>query len=314
MQITPSTLSYLFNQFDLRYQDAYRKAPEPWWNKIATEVPSTTEFNTYAWSDRVPQLREWIGERQARSLGAYSQQIINKPFELTIEVDRNKIEDDQLGAYSFSIDDIARAAKKHPDVLVLSALRTGQSIASFDGVNFFSATHPVSKYAGQSGTTATQSNYWSSSKPLTFDNYQDVRATMMGYLGADGLPLGVVPRLLVVPPQLEVTANLICNGDSVAPATLGGVTQVGANYNPLKGTAQVLVIPELAVDATTWYLIDPSRSVMPFIYQNRKSPEFVQMTDPKSANVFNRNKFVYGVDLRANAGTSLWFLAAKAVG
>jgi len=314
MQITPSTLNFLFNQFDLRYQDAYRASPEPWWPKVATRVPSGTEFNTYAWSSRVAQLREWVGDRMARSIAAYNHTVTNKHYEQTIEVDRDKIEDDQYGVYGFAIDDLARAARKFPDLLVLSQMRTGQSIASFDGVNFFDASHPVDKFQGQSGTSAVQKNYWSSGKALTFDNYQDVRATMMAYVGEDNVPLGVIPRLLVVPPQLEVTAKLICEAESVAPGTLGAVTQVGANTNVLRGTAQVVVIPELAVDATTWYLIDNTRTVNPFVFQERKAPEFQQLTSPTSENVFKRNRFLYGVDTRAAAAPTLWFLAAKAVG
>lgn len=314
MQITPSTLSFLFNQFDTRYQEAYRKSPEPWWSKVATKVPSGTEFNTYAWSSRVAQLKKWVGERQARSIAAYSQTVTNDHFEETIRVDRDKIEDDQYGVYSFAIDDLARAAKKFPDTLVLSQMRTGQSISSFDGVNFFDASHPVDKFAGQSGTSAVQKNYWSSGKALTLDNYQDVRATMMNYVGEDNLPLGVIPRLLVVPPQLEVTAKLICEAESVAPGTLGAVTQVGANTNVLRGTAEVVVIPELAVDATTWYLVDNTRSINPFVFQERKAPEFVSLTSPSSENVFKRNEFLYGVDARGAAAPTLWFLAAKAVG
>jgi phage major head subunit gpT-like protein len=88
--------------------------------------------------------------------------------------------------------------------------------------------------------------------------------------------------------------------------------QVGTNGNTLKGTADLLVIPQLANDPKSWYLLDVSRAIRPFIFQLRSAPQFVQFTDPKSESVFRRKKFVYGVDARGNAGYGLWFLAAKA--
>lgn len=318
MQITPSTLTFLFNNFNLKFQDAYRTAPEPWWSQIATMNPSTTAQETYAWASRSTQLRQWVGERQMRNIALYAQTIVNQDYEGTIEVDRNSILDDQLGAYNFAIDDLARASKKWPDTILLPSLRTGQSTLGFDGSNYFDTTHPVDKYPGQSGTASTQRNYWSSGMPLNFDNYQTVRATMMSYVGEDNLPLGIVPNLLVVPPQQEVIARLICEGDSVGPLVYGnasnaGVTNMaGANTNVLKGTAKVLVIPELSVDPNIWYLMDTSRGVKPFIFQQRQAPNILALTDPKSENVFKRKKYVFGVDTRGATQGSLWFLASKA--
>ena len=310
MQITAPNLTFLFNNYNLIFQQGYDETA-PWWNQIATLKSSATSQETFAWASRVAQLRPWIGERQMRSIGTYSQTVVNKDFEDSIEVDRNSILDDQYGVYNFSIQDLGRAARKWPDTLLVPVLRTGQSTLCFDGQNFFDPNHPIDRYQGQ-GVSGTQQNYWSSGMGLTFDNYQTVRATMMTYKGEDGLPLNVWPNLLVVPPQLEVTARLITEADSVAPQTFGGPTQVGANTNVLKGTAKVLVIPELAVDPTVWYLLDVGKAVKPFIFQQRQAPNLITLKDASNENVFKRKKYVFGVDTRGNAVGGLWFLAAKA--
>jgi phage major head subunit gpT-like protein len=310
MQITSPNLTYLFNNFNLAFQDAYKETAT-WYDTIATTKQSTTEQETYAWASRVAQLREWIGERQARSVGTYAQTIKNKDFEDTIEVDRNKILDDQYGVYDFPMKDLGRAARKWPDTLLLSVLQNGQSQIAYDGSNFFDTTHPIDVYGGQV-TAGTQQNYWASGQALTFDNYLNVRATMMAYKGEDGLPLGVVPNLLVVPPQLEVIAKLICEGDFVAPQTLNSITQVGPNQNVLKGTAKVLVIPELANQPAAWYLMDVSKAIKPFIFQQRQAPQTITLRDNANENVFKRKKYVFGVDVRGNAAGGLWWLASKA--
>ena len=117
MQITPTTLTYLFNQFNLQFQQGYSETA-PWWSQIATLKTSATAQETFAWASRVGQLREWIGERQMRSVGTYAQTIVNKDFEDSIELERNRIEDDQYGIFDFPLRDLGRAARKWPDVLL----------------------------------------------------------------------------------------------------------------------------------------------------------------------------------------------------
>lgn len=186
--------------------------------------------------------------------------------------------------------------------------QAGETSLCYDGQNYFDVDHPVDKYTPALGV---QKNLFKG-LALTPDNYSAVRTAMMSYVGEDGQPLGVNPKLLVVPPQLEQRALQILHADFIAPANYAGQPQVGSNTNVLKGTADVLVIPQLANDPNAWYLLDVSRAIRPFIFQLRSGPMFVQFTDPKSENVFRRKKFIYGVDARGNAGYGLWFLAAKA--
>lgn len=310
MQITTGNLTFLFNAWNLQFQAGYGET-STYWQEMATKRPSSTEQESYAWASRVAELREWFGEREMRSIGTYVQTIANRDFESTVEVDRNKILDDTYGLFDFPMRDLGRAARKWPDRLLLQVLQNGQTQACYDGQNFFDTVHPVDKFAGQVAS-ANQQNYWSSGQALTFDNYQTVRATMLAFKGEDGLPLGVTPNLLVVPPQLEVIGRLITEGDSVAPTTFGANTMVGANTNVLKGTAKILVIPELANQATTWYLMDTTKGFKPFVFQERQAPQIITLRDATNENVFKRKKFAFGVDVRGAAAGGLWFLASKA--
>lgn len=331
MQITQPNLTWLFNAWNLTFQSAY-KATTPWWSNLATKRTSTGQQETYAWASRTMQLREWGAtppnngvitngttsptgvngaEREMRSIGTYNQTIVNRDFESTIEIDRNMILDDTFGIFNFSMGDLGRAAAKFPDVLALNVLLDGQSQSCYDGQNFFSTSHPIDLYGGQISASTLQSNYFTGT-PLTFDNYLAVRQTMMQYKGEDGLPLGVVPNLLVVGPDLEVVGRLITEGRSVAPQTLNGQTQVGANDNPLEGTAKLLVIPELGQDPGSWFMADTSKGVRALIWQERQAPNVITLRDPSSENVFKRKKFAFGVDIRGNVAGGLWWLMAKA--
>ena len=330
MQITQTNLNWLFNAWNLAFQAGY-KATKPWWPLVATKRPSGTLQESYAWASRVPQMREWGtngtsvtggsfagtagpnqggGERLARSVGTYLFTVQNRDFESTIEIDRNRILDDTYGIFDFPMRDLGRVAAKHPDLLVLDIMLNGQSRTCFDNQNFFSTTHPTDLFSGQIAA-ANQSNYFTGTA-LTFDNYVAVRKAMIQYKGEDGLVFGVVPDTLYVGPDLEVTAKLIAEAGSVAPQTLGGITQVGANDNVLQSTCKVVVIPELGADPGGWYLADTSKGIMPIIWQERQAPNVITLRDPGNENVFKRKKFMFGVDIRGNAAPGLWWLMAKA--
>ena len=60
---------------------------------------------------------------------------------------------------------------------------------------------------------------------------------------------------------------------------------------------------------TAWYLLDTTRAIRPFIFQDRRTAKLVAKDDLDDDNVFMRDEFVYGVDMRCAAGFGLWQLA-----
>lgn len=77
---------------------------------------------------------------------------------------------------------------------------------------------------------------YGSKQTLNATNYAAARAAMQGMLGDYDRPLGLMPRLLVVPPSLEGAALEILNAERNA----AGATNVW------RGTAELLVVPWLA--------------------------------------------------------------------
>lgn len=297
MIITNASLAALRTNFSNIFQSAFASAPV-FADQLATTVASSTGVNTYGFLDRIPKMREWVGERQIQNLKEYGATIVNKPYELTIGVDRDDIEDDNLGVYAPLMAEMGRQAAKWPDQLLVAAMQAGTSTAGFDGVNFFSNAHPLSG--------SNQSNNFTTTA-LTAPNYASTRASMMALVGADGQPLGVMPDLLVVPPQLEGAARTILNAEMIADVNGGGTTNIWRN------SARLLVVPELANEGTTWYLVDSSKGVKPFIFQNRKSPLLTMKDGESDDNVFHQRQFIYGAESRGAVGYALWFLAARCI-
>jgi len=60
-----------------------------------------------------------------------------------------------------------------------------------------------------------------------------------------------------------------------------------------------------------WYLLDTSRALKPFIYQERTTPELEAMTATNDEGVFVSDSYRYGIRYRCNAGLGFWQMAYK---
>lgn len=298
MEVTNSTIKDLGRTFSGVFARGMSQAPT-FAEKIATVVPSTSSENVYGWMTKLPKLKEWIGARTINAVSAHDFTIKNKEFEGTVSVPRSAIEDDSFGIYNPIAEELGMQAAKHYDRLLATLILAGTSSLCYDKQNFFDTDHPNDATAATSGS---QQNYWSSGKALSEANFDIIRSAMASFVGEDGESMNIVPNLLVVPPQLEVTAKKIVAATIIST---GGT-------NVLYGMADVLVVPELASEPTAWYLLDVSRPIKPFVVQKRRPAQFRQLTET-SEHTFVKNEYLWGTDLRGNVGYGPWFLAAKAV-
>ncbi len=297
MQVTTSTIAALQTTVNMTYKAAY-DSTEVWYTKLSTTIPSSTLIGTYAWMARIPKMREWLGPRVLNNIFNHEYTLKNKDWEDTISVDRNEMEDDMLGVFTgMVVPELGRQAKQLPQTEIAAVIEDTTSL-TFDGLVFFSAVHTLDPAAVQSNLNG--------SRALTLANYETSYAAMTALKGEDGLPLQLRPTILLVPPQLEITARRIINAGLVADP--GGVA--AGVENVMKGSAEIVVGYELT-SATSWYLIDGSKAIKPFIWQNRKSPVLTSLINLNDPNVFASRQFIWGVDARGAAGHSLWFLAQK---
>jgi phage major head subunit gpT-like protein len=299
MLINNATLRGLNTTFNGNFAAGYAQTAT-WYQSICTEVPSSSRSNTYVWAAKINRMRKWLGERVVQNLTAHSYTVVNETYENTVGVNREDIEDDNLGVYKIPTMSLGEEAKKHPDDLVVSLLQNGHTSLCFDGQFFYDTDHPVNVKDSSMGV---QSNYVASGRALTQANFQLAMAEMSSRKGDDGRPLRVRGTLLQVPPALEATAISILNADFLAS---------GAS-NVTKGMAKYEVVPELAGQDTTWYLHDTSKIVKPFVYQLRRGAAITAKMNLTDDNVFWQNEYIWGVDMRDAAGYGLWFLSSKYV-
>ncbi|KON47042.1 Mu-like prophage major head subunit gpT family protein [Mariprofundus ferrooxydans] len=300
MLVNKDSLDVIFTNLKTLFNNAFTGA-ETTWQKIAMEVPSTGSKNDYAWLSMFPKMRKWVGEKFINNFEAFKYAIVNDDFEATVVVKRNDIEDDNLGIYNPQAQMAAYSSAQLPDELVYEAVNAAFTALCYDGQYFFDIDHPVNDPA--TGLPASVSN--KGTKKLSCATLAAAQAslgvartTMRKFKDDEGRPLGVRPKVLLVPPALEDTANVLANNERLEDG----------KQNPYRGTVEVVVGDWLTSD-TAWFLLDTSKPVRPFIYQNRKAPVFVQQIDPMADNVFNRAEFNFGAEARAAAGYGFWQLA-----
>ncbi len=220
MLITAPALQALRVGFKTEYQNAFDAVPKMK-DRVAKTIKSTTATNTYGWLKGLTGMREWLGPRLIDNLTEASYTLANKHFEKTISVNRNAIEDDNLGMYSDGFTMMGDGAARLPEELVWGLMKQGFVTNCWDGQYFFDVDHPVQLADG----------------------------TMGVYANTDG----------------------------------------GAG--------------------TPWFLLCTNRPLKPIIYQERKAPVFTAKDRDTDDNVFDRNEYTYGVDMRCNVGYGLPQLA-----
>lgn len=284
--------------------DGAFEAAESSWNQVAMEVPSNGKSNTYAWIDKFPKMRKWVGDKVVKQLSAHAYTIVNDDFEATVEVDRNDIEDDEVGIYKPQAEMAGESSKQWADELVYTTLTNGFTEKCYDGNTFYADNHAV----GEGKSKKLVSNRLNA--PLKIDTLAEAKASygvartmIRSVKDEEGRPLNLTPNLLVVPPALEDTANALMTTDRLEDGKV----------NPYKGTAKVLVVGWLKTD-TEWHLLDARKSIKPIVFQPRKKPVFVKQTDTSSEAVFMRKKFKFGAEARGAAGYGLWQMAVGSTG
>jgi phage major head subunit gpT-like protein len=305
MLVNKASLDSLFTGLKTIFNNALKAASGDW-QKTAMEVSSTAQGEDYAWLSRFPKFRKWVGDKQIKNIEAGKYYRKNEDWEATIAVKRNDIEDDRLGIYNTQALGAGESAGELHDIIV-DDLKNGAFASNcMDGQYFYDTDHPVKSSDGSVSSVSNKLTVALSAASVAAAtaSYGAARAAIMSFKDEEGMPLRLVPDTLEVPPALEATARLLCEGEKLAD----GAT------NPFRGTAKVIVNPGLT-SSTAWFLhVTSKQSVKPFIVQMRKRPVFVSQTSTENDDVFNRAEYKFGAEARATGVYGFWQLSCGSTG
>ena len=299
MLVNAQNLTAVFINLKTIFNKAFDAAPSQW-QRTSMLVPSGSSQNDYAWLSRFPRMRKWLGDKVIKSLAAFKYTIVNDDWEATVEVDRNDIEDDQIGIYAPMAQEAGFSSKQLPDEIDADLKNGAFAGTCYDGQYFYDTDHPVAGASVSNKGTAALS---AATTAAAAASYGAARTAIMSITDDEGRPLALIPDVLEVPPALEATARLICESDKLTDQS----------PNPYKGTARVLVNPRLT-SPTAWFLHVTNRPLKPFVFQQRKAPVFVSQTDMNADNVFMRKNYLFGAEARCAGGYGLWQMSYGSTG
>ena len=317
MDITPTTLKLLFQQYNAQFNAMYA-ATQVYWPEIASEMPSKTKQTVYGWLAQFGGMRQWQGSRIAVDAVGRAYTLTNLPWERTVELDRDDIFYDQYGFFGAVVENLARSAKTLEDQEIGKVVAAGATTACWDGQYFFSTTHPVNPDDTTLGYYSN--NLVGAAYNLAIDPkgaWAKAKAAMMTFKDDGGKPLGAVPDTILVGPALMDAALTLANAATIAQtiqnvAAAENVAAAGVS-NIYQGAVRVIVDPWLVTDTTAAYALCTKRSLKPFIWQNAKPAQLVARINPEDPKVFDTKKFTYGVDALGCAGYALPWTAIRLV-
>jgi phage major head subunit gpT-like protein len=293
-----ATQNMALTAYNAALQEGIRSVrPEDlWYTGVSMETASTTETELYDWLEQAADFREWKGERKFMPLRENGYALTNRDWDWGIEIHRNKFRDNQFLRQSSLFQMGGQNAAMHPQRQVASLLRSfaDSDKKCWNGNAYFYATHPVDNFDSSKGTFSNRIT-----NSLTPANFALARAAMMKFKDASGEYLAAPPDVLMVPPDLVTTADLIAA--SIFVPTISGTANTGIGVAP-RQKIKVVECPELAAEPAIWYLARTRGPLKPVIVQRRTRPAVEFIEDLNSSFCKKNKKVQLGADYSAAFG------------
>lgn len=286
-----------------------------WTPKVANTFESTMDTETYGGLGMVPQLREWLGGKQLKSLIESSLKITNKDFESTLRIKNKDRRRDKTGQVNARMGQLAERALAH-DAKLLSVIinngTTTTNATAYDGLALYSASHLVGTTALNNNISVTIANlatggtgtHGTTTAPsvgeMALSIMQGIQQ-MYGFLDDQGEPINEMARefIVMVPPSLSGVAQAAVNSAFFA---------LGMN-NPIQYTiapsgmdikVSIVINPRLTGTAN-FFIFRTDGFVKSLIIQLEVAP-MVKTLDTGSDNEFFNNELLVSVEKSGNVG------------
>lgn len=153
MIINAENLAAVRTGFNTAYNGGLGRAVSSY-GRVTTTVPSSVKEQKYGWLGKFPKVREWIGSRVVQNMSQGDYAIREKKWEMTIGVDRDDLETDNIGIYGPMFEEMGQSAGEAWDELCWAMLKAGFANLCYDGQFYFDTDHPVLNEAGETISVA----------------------------------------------------------------------------------------------------------------------------------------------------------------
>lgn len=282
-----------------------------WFGQVSNLFESNQPSEVYKWLGQVPQMREWIGGRQAKGFTTNGIEIQNLKFESTLEVDVDDLRRDKTGQVLARVRELARRTNSHWTSLGTQLVLNGASQICYDGQYFFDTDH-------SEGASGAQSN------SITVD----ISALPTAVHGTPAMPSVEEMQLAITTAVQQMVGFVDDQGEPfnedasgflvLAPVSMMKVVkqavatpvQIDASQTAMTAFKQDMMIeaavsPRLSSWSDKFVVFRTDSEIKPFIRQNETDVEMKAVAEGSELE-FNEDKHRYGVTARRNVGYGLW--------
>lgn len=281
-----------------------------WCNLISNYFTSDQDSETYPWLSQAPQMREWVGGRNAKGFTDNGITIKNKHFETTIEFRLKDVRRDKTGQVRVRINDMADRTNSHWATLCSALIASGESLVCYDTKYFFATDHTEGKSGAQSNLlTVTLASlpaqvHGTTAAPSVEEMQQCILkaiAQIKGFKDDQGEPMNenAGQFLVMVPTSLWMTAQAAVKNTVL--------TSNAVNLIPNLEGIQISVVENARLNAwtTKFVVFRTDGSVKPIIRQE-EAPVALKAKAEGSEYEFDNDAWQFGVDTWRNCGLGLW--------
>lgn len=215
----------------------------------------------------------------------YDVSYVHLKYTKGFKVSEELVEDDRYNVINKKPAALARSCRRTAEYLAAQVFNNGFSSGTGGDAHYlFSVDHPRAD-----GGTA-QSNANGDGVTLTETNLNTGLLAMRGQLDDKGMKIGVKADTLLVPPDLEKTAQILTNSQ-LRPGTADN------DFNYYQGLLKVISWDWIST-STYWFLIDSNVHQLEWFWRIR--PEF------KQDNSFDTGMALFKARMRCSQGWSDW--------
>jgi len=291
------------------YERLEAAAQAGWIDQVSNYFTSDQPIEEYVWLSQVPQLREWVGSRQAKGFTGNGIEIKNRHFEATIEILLRDLRRDKTGQLKIRMAEFAQRGLTHFASLLSTLIVNGASTVCYDGQYFFDTAHNEGASGNQSNAITVDISavpatlHGTVTAPSPEEMQQAIIQSvskMYTYVDDQGEPINETAKsfLVMVPVGLMNVAETALTMPRVAG--VGAVSVDSLNIS-------MVVNPRLTIGGWTdkFVTFRTDGSVKPLIRQEETKPT-VKIKDESSEYAFDNDAIQLGVDTWRNVGLGRW--------
>jgi phage major head subunit gpT-like protein len=258
----------------------------------------------YGWLNYAPSLVEFKGEVAVSRLPSEQYTLPNIDFARGIEITHAEARRQKFGMFDRRVAELAARASRFPVKLFFQRLLDGESAVGYDGVAFFSGSHPTGGGTQDNDVTFNVGTPTAPTAAELADAVLSAIEAMHGFTDAEGEPINeeLTEFHVLVPPNMMGAAAKAFSAQ-VIQGSGGAIDNVLTAVNGMQ--LSFVASARMATWNDKIVVLGPGNGVAPFIWQ-QETPVQTSIVDEEL-----KKRLIYTASMAGNVGYGYWQQAVR---